>query len=106
MASKREKSRLEQTGEKTRVSRLAALRDATGAARAADWGDAMPELLASLAVSVTRAGGLCSFGRTSDGGALSVTIFLDNDRHTEYIKPHENLDERLEALIVMIDAIG
>jgi hypothetical protein len=52
-------------------------------------------LVAGLVVSVTRRGGLASFGYTRDGGAATITVFLDGERSTEYIKPDDDMDAKL-----------
>lgn len=93
-------------GAEKRSSRLAGLGNARGERAGADWGACMPELLASVVVAVSRVGGLASFGRTSDQGALSVTIFLDGERTTVYIKPSEDVDAELEKIIIYMDALA
>lgn len=71
----------------------------------ADWGEALPELMASVVVSITRLGGLASFGRTSKGNALSLTLFLDDEKTTVYINPDMDVDAELEKVVVYLDAI-
>lgn len=70
-----------------------------------DWGDAMPELVSALVCSVTRAGGLVSFGRARNLGALSVTVMVDNDRKTIWVNPNENIDEVIEKCVHYFDAL-
>jgi len=106
MASKRQRAGQDKGGQGAAVSRLAGLSGGDGQRSGADWGAAMPELVASLVVAVTRIGGLASFGRTSDGGAVTITIFLDGERTTLYVKPSQNLDEELEKAIIYMDALG
>jgi hypothetical protein len=50
-------------------------------------------------VSVTRHGGLASFGYTRDGGAGTLTVFLDNERSTEYLKPGADVDAQLGEIV-------
>ncbi len=98
MARKRPNSR-EQTEVGTKVPRLAGLGDGHGKFQNVDWGEADTVLIAGVVVSVTRLGGLASFGYTRDGGAATLTLFLDGDRTTVYIKPSEDLDARLAQVV-------
>jgi len=70
-----------------------------------DWGDCMPEMLASVVVAVTRAGGLISFGRSRDLGALSITIILDNDKRTTWVPVGTDIESELERIIHFMDAL-
>jgi len=81
------------------VSRLAGFGAGSGQQSGFDWGDADPVLIAGVVVSVTRQGGLASFGYTRDGGAGTLTVFLDNERSTEYFKPTEDCDQKLAAVV-------
>lgn len=80
-------------------SRLAGFGSSSNQSGSFDWGDADPVLLAGVVVSVTRHGGLASFGYTRDGGAGTVTVFLDNERSTEYFKPSEDPDQKLAQIV-------
>lgn len=99
MARKRPRTSVDESGTGKRVSRLAGFGGGTDQRKGADWGEADPVLLAGLVVCVTRLGGLCSFGYTSDGGACTVTVFLDGERATTYIKPAEDIDQVLAAAV-------
>lgn len=46
---------------------------------------------ADLAWRVVQAGALLSFGRTSDGGALGVTVTIDGRWRREYFRDSEEL---------------
>lgn len=81
------------------VSRLAGFGSGSGQQPGFDWGEADPVLIAGVVVSVTRHGGLASFGYTRDGGAGTLTVFLDNERSTEYFKPTEDCDQKLAAVV-------
>lgn len=81
------------------ASRLAGFGSGGNQPRAFDWGEADPVLIAGVVVSVTRHGGLASFGYTRDGGAGTLTVFLDNERSTEYFKPSEDCDAKLAAVV-------
>lgn len=50
---------------------------------------------APLAWRVVQAGALLSFGRTSDGGALGVTVTIDGRWRREYFRDAEELVEWL-----------
>lgn len=78
---------------------LRAFSGSTSAAEEAGWDEASPETIARLVVAVVAYGGLCSFGRSRDGGALSVTVLLDGDKRTRWIRPEENPDTVLEKLV-------
>lgn len=81
------------------VSRLAGFGSSNNQSVSFDWGEADPVLLAGVVVSVTRHGGLASFGYTRDGGAGTLTVFLDNERSTEYFKPSEDSDRKLGEIV-------
>lgn len=87
------------TGEGTTRSRLAGFGSGNNQSGAFDWGEADPVLIAGVVVSVTRHGGLASFGYTRDGGAGTLTVFLDNERSTEYFKPTEDCDQKLAQVV-------
>jgi hypothetical protein len=52
---------------------------------------------AELAWRVVQAGALVSFGRTSDGGALGVTITSDGRWRREYFRTDDELIQFLEG---------
>lgn len=81
------------------TSRLAGFGSSGSQSGSFDWGEADPVLIAGVVVSVTRHGGLASFGYTRDGGAGTLTVFLDNERSTEYFKPSEDCDAKLAAIV-------
>lgn len=98
MARNRPQSSKPPTEGKT-VSRLAGFGSRGGQQQSFDWGEADPVLIAGVVVSVTRHGGLASFGYTRDGGAGTLTVFLDNERSTEYFKPSEDCDQKLAQVV-------
>ena len=87
------------TTEGQAVSRLAGFGTSGAKSTGFDWGEADPVLIAGVVVSVTRHGGLASFGYTRDGGAGTLTVFLDNERSTEYFKPTEDCDQKLAQVV-------
>jgi len=88
------------------VSRLAGFGSRSDKSVRFDWGEADPVLVAAVVVSVTRHGGLASFGYTRDGGAGSLTVFLDGERSTEYFKPSEDTDSKLAEVIDYFANLG
>lgn len=87
-------------------SRLAGFGAGSAQSSGFDWGEADPVLIAGVVVSVTRHGGLASFGYTRDGGAGTLTVFLDNERSTEYFKPTEDCDQKLAQVVDYFANLG
>lgn len=98
MARNRPKTAGADTGAR-QASRLAGFGSSSNQSGAFDWGEADPVLISGVVVSVTRHGGLASFGYTRDGGAGTLTVFLDNERSTEYFKPTEDCDAKLASIV-------
>jgi len=89
-----------------RVGRLAQLAgNGVGAAGRASWGDINPEIILALLIVITNMGGAISFGQSRDGGAYSVTVFLDGDRRTEWVAGDEFAEERLWRIHEMFAAL-
>lgn len=65
------------------------------AGKAVDVAAVMDSDAAPLAWRVVQAGALLSFGRTSDGGALGVTVTIDGRWRREYFRDAEDLTEWL-----------
>jgi len=84
--------------ENSAAKRRAERRAARGDVAPADWSNVDPERIVSLIGSVTRAGGLCSFGYTRDGGTYTVTIILDGDKTIDYCRPTEDVNEFIANL--------
>lgn len=59
------------------------------------WGDALDSVLSSVIESVVEAGYLISFGRTSDGGALVLSIIEDGKPVKFYFANREDLSVKL-----------
>jgi len=98
MARNRPKSG-EPVQSETKVSRLAGFGSRSDKQSRFDWGEADPVLIAGVVVAVTRHGGLASFGYTRDGGAGTLTVFLDDEKSTEYFKPAEDCDQKLGQVV-------
>lgn len=65
----------------------------------ADWMAADAALVRRAIAAVAFKGGALRFGYTRDGGAYAIGIYLSNDRYTEYVRPHEDIDQYLQSLI-------
>lgn len=65
------------------------------AGKAVDVPAIMDSKAADLAWRVVAAGALLSFGRTSDGGALGVTVTIDGRWRREYFRDSDELTEWL-----------
>lgn len=68
------------------------------------WDEASPEQIARLAVAVVSFGGACMFGRSRSGEVLSITVFLDGDKRTRWIRPEEDPDAVIELLVKPFEA--
>jgi len=58
-----------------------------------------PTLLQDAIESVTAAGDLISFTRTSDGGALCISITTAGERLKQYATTDDELNELLQSLV-------
>jgi hypothetical protein len=65
----------------------------------ADWESADSDLLKRAVAIVSSRGGALRFGYTRDGGAYAIGILGDGDPYTEYLRPTDDIDEYLRALI-------
>lgn len=63
-----------------------------------DWDAADPHQLLAAIVNWTRGGNAVTFGRTSDGGALSLTLLHGGERLKRYASNAEDLAQLLVAL--------
>jgi hypothetical protein len=71
--------------------------DGGAGARSVDVASLLDSKAAELAWRVVQAGALLSFGRTSDGGALGVTVTIDGRWRREYFRETEELVEWLQG---------
>lgn len=65
------------------------------AGKTVDVAAVLDSAAADLAWRVVQAGALLSFGRTSDGGALGVTVTIDGRWRREYFRETDELVEWL-----------
>lgn len=76
-----------------------------GEGRRADWGSVDPGAIASTVEAVTGRGGAISFGTSRDGGAYSVTLFLDGERETLWFNGDADVEGELENIRVLIGSL-
>lgn len=84
--------------------RLASFASARGSGEA-DWGGCSPGRIQAVVVGITRLGGAATFGTSRDGGAYSLTLFLDGDREQLWFNGDADLDEELLHVIATLDAM-
>lgn len=80
--------------------------DEGGRGSAVDVGVIMDSKAAELAWRVVQAGALVSFGRTSDGGALGVTVTVDGRWRREYFREAEELVDWLTGAADFAESIA
>lgn len=98
MARQRPSGKEGQAGQH-RADRLAGFGDRASKSVRFSWGHADPVLMAGVVVAVTSRGGLASFGVTREGGAGTLTVFLDSDKSTAYVKPGDDVDAFLAEAV-------
>lgn len=76
-----------------------------GQAAIADYGDAHPDTLVGIVLEITRRGGAVSLGLSRDKGAFNVTLMLDGERRTVWISSAEDVDAKLEEILVYLAAL-
>ena len=74
-------------------------------ASTADWESASAELLRKAIAAAAMAGGCLRLGYSRDGGAYSIGIYGDGEPYTEWVRPSEDVDETLEKIIELFQAI-
>ena len=62
------------------------------------WGLADPAMLAWFIAQLTQDGNAVILGTTRDGGALSVTVLLGDERYKHYIAPKDDLNMTLKEI--------
>lgn len=69
------------------------------ASEVADWAHSDPALLQDVIAAVAYRGGALRLGYTRDGGAYAIGIYGDGDPFTEYVPPHEDINEYLKGVL-------
>ncbi len=65
-----------------------------------EWAEADPRKLAWAIDALCARGGCLRLGRTRDGGAYSIGVYLGEVYFTDYVRPEEDLDDYLEDLVI------
>lgn len=78
--------------------------DSGGNGSTVDVAAIMDSKAAELAWRVVQAGALLSFGRTSDGGALGVTVTSDGRWRRDYFRTDEELIQWLDGAAEFAEA--
>lgn len=68
------------------------------------WATVDSLALAGLVIATTDAGDAVTFARTSDGGALSLTILSGDDRIKEYYASSEEAEKAVRQLAALATA--
>lgn len=77
--------------------------DGGAGGRTVDVAALLDSKASELAWRVVQAGALLSFGRTSDGGALGVTVTIDGRWRREYFREADELVEWLDGAAVFAE---
>ncbi len=72
----------------------------------ASWATCSAEWMYTVVVGMTRMSGAVMFGVSRDGGAHSLTLFLDKDKTTLWFNGDADLDEALEEVVQTIDEMN
>lgn len=100
------KSRKGSRGATDNAGRLHALVSGNGDKRVVvNWDDVAPDLLAKVVYLTVGLGGAVSFGRSRDGGATSLTLFLDGERQTLWFNGDAVLDDELEKVVAFLGTL-
>lgn len=76
--------------------------DGSGAGSAVDVSAVMDSQVPELLWAVVEAGALVSVGRTSDGGALAITVTMDGKWRREYFR---GSDDAIAWLMEAVEAV-
>lgn len=102
----REQKRGKAKQRSTLGARLAASRETKKTTARADWGDAHPDNVTALLLTVTRFGGALSLGTSRDRGAFNITVFLDGERATTWVGADESVDDALITLVHELEELA
>ena len=69
------------------------------ASNVADWTIVDPKRFVELVAVASAKGAALRFGYTRDGGAYSVGVYVGGDYFTDYLRPDEDIDEYVKALL-------
>ena len=80
--------------------------DGGGSGSQVDVAAVMDSAAGDLAWRVVQAGALLSFGRTSDGGALGVTVTIDGRYRREYFRAADELVDWLTGAAEYAESVA
>lgn len=80
------------------MARLAKAMKSTDSQSSISWGDADPSLLTAAIVSATEGGASLLFGKTSDGGALTLIVYGGKKPVKYYPVTPAGANELLDAI--------
>lgn len=103
MATKAGKQYGKDTTPNPAVSKYAALAERNGTG-AVSWEEVDGRLIKSALVAATEDGCALIFSKTSDGGALSLTVLAGTDRNKLYAKSVEIAESQLRELVALSQA--
>ena len=83
---------------KKKAGRYAQLSKAADAKAPFDIGHLLAADVGAAIAGVLENGDMVSFTMTSDGGALVICVLTDGDRHKEYVRSKDELDDVLGVL--------
>ncbi len=69
----------------------------------ANWGTADPVRVAAVVCSITDMGGACTFGLSRDMGSHSLHLMLDKNHKTLWFNGDADLDEELDAVLLVLE---
>lgn len=72
----------------------------------ADWQQANSETIRTAIIAASAVGGALRFGYSRDGGAYALGIYGDGEPYTEFVTPSEDIDEFLQKVILLFEAIA
>lgn len=100
MSSKRSKEYGKDATANPAVSKYAGFSEGAGAG-AVSWEEVDGRLIKAALVAATDDGCAVIFSKTTDGGALSLTLLAGSDRHKKYAKNAEIAESVLHEVIAL-----
>jgi len=107
MPTKEEIARGTTKGKKNRDAGSALAGFGNGSTRTANvgWDDCPADMLARLVCAVYRAGGAVMFGVSADSGAISIQVFLGDDKRKLWFSTPEELEDGVVTTITFFEAL-
>lgn len=92
-------------GRTNNAARLEAFGKPSSPHYAADWGGCDPRWVAAIVTLVTSIGGAAMFGRSRDGGAYLLVLYLDGDKRSLWFNGDCDLDAELEGVYAVLETL-